>query len=85
MTRDDAFEITGDTGLLFADGFDDAIVGVGRRASQPDVVVYDYDKAVGILTDGGMPEAMAVEHLEFNSIGAWAGERTPIWLMQDVP
>lgn len=36
-------------GLLTADGFDEAIIGVGQRCSQKDAVVYDADMMVKIL------------------------------------
>ena len=70
-----------DEGLLVADGFDEAILGVGRRCGQPDVVVYDVEKCVEILMSReGWDYDETVEFLEFNTFGAWVGERTPIWL-----
>lgn len=65
---------------LVADGFDDAIVGIGERCSQPTVVVYDAEKCIEILVDQGLTYEEAVEHFEFNVAGAWVGEETPIWL-----
>lgn len=66
---------------LFADGFEDALVGIARRCGQPSLAVYDYDKAVEILhVRDGMTGDEAMEYLEFNTLGAWAGEHTPIWL-----
>ena len=47
--------------FLFADGFDDAILGIGRRATQPEVVAYDYEKCVLILMDREMTEEEARE------------------------
>ena len=69
--------------MLTADGFDEAFVGIGRRWSRPDVAVYDVSKMVQILGERhGMSEEDAREHLEFNTIGAWVGEETPIYLDQ---
>ncbi len=69
--------------MLTADGFDEAFVGIGRRCSRPDVAVYDVSKMVQILVERhGMSEEDAREHLEFNTIGAWVGEETPIYLDQ---
>lgn len=69
--------------MLTADGFDEAFVGIGRRCSRPDVAVYDVSKMVQILVKRhGMSEEDAREHLEFNTIGAWVGEETPIYLDQ---
>ena len=69
--------------LLTADGFDEAFVGIGRRCSRPDVAVYDVSKMVSILVKrDGMSEEEAIEYIEFNTIGAWVGEQTPIYLDQ---
>ena len=69
--------------LLLADGFDDAFIGIGRRCGQPDVAVYDVSKCIHILMkDAPWTYDAAVEYLEFNSIGAWVGEKTPIWLVK---
>lgn len=69
-----------DESLVFADGFDDAILGLARRINTQ-VVAYDYDKAVEILVERDlMTWSEAVEYLEFNTVGAWVGEQTPIWI-----
>lgn len=70
-----------DEELLTADGFDDAIIGVGTRCGQLPVVVYDAAKAVDILvTRDNMTHEEADEFFSFNVEGAWVGEQTPIWL-----
>ena len=67
--------------FLFADGFDDAILGIGRRATQPEVVAYDYEKCVQILVERDeMTEEEAREYMEFNVVGAFVGERTPVFI-----
>jgi len=67
--------------MLLADGLDAAFLGVGRRCGQKDVAVYSIPKAIEVLrTRDGMTEAEAEEFLEFNSIGAWVGDETPVWL-----
>jgi len=66
---------------LYADGFEGALVGFARRCGQPTLAAYDYGKAVEILqTRDGMTEEEAVEYLEFNTLGAWVGVNTPIWI-----
>ena len=62
--------------LLFADGFDEAIIGVEERAG---VVAYDIDKIIEILMRE-MTEDEAVEYFEFNILGAYMGERTPVYI-----
>lgn len=69
--------------LLVADGFDEAILGVadgwfGR--GHHEVVCYDYDRCVEILVAQGMSEENALEYLEFNMLGAYTGEFTPVFL-----
>ena len=72
---------------LTADGFDDAIMGFGERCGQPTLVAYDRTKCIQILIDrDGMDYEEAVEFFEFNTVGAWVGDSTPIFitLWQDV-
>lgn len=76
----DSYSDQNEAELLIADGLDAAIVGVGRRCGQPDVVVYSIPKAVECLEKQGMTREEAEEYLEFNSIGAWVGDKTPVWM-----
>ena len=73
-----------DEELLFADGLDDAILGVGERCSQPNVIIYSHNKVIDILMKrDGMSHEEAIEFFDFNIGGAWVGDNTPIW-MHDV-
>jgi len=63
-------------GLLFADGFDEAIMGVEESAG---VVAYDIDKIIEILSRE-MTEEEAIEYFEFNILGAYMGEKTPVYI-----
>ena len=71
--------------MLLADGFEEAFVGVAERFgfSEP-VAVYDYDKCIEILMDPEIDEAVAIdraiEYFEYNVIGAWVGDQTPIFI-----
>ena len=66
---------------LFADGFDEAILGVAERCSQPVLVLYDADKCIEILMrEDGMTREDASEYFSFNVTGAWMGENTPLFL-----
>jgi hypothetical protein len=70
-----------DEELLFADGLDDAILGVGERCSQPNVIIYSYNKVIDILMErDGMNHEEATEFFDFNIGGAWVGDRTPVWM-----
>lgn len=82
MTREDLVERSGEEELLFLDPkeLDEAIVGVTLdQVTRRSVVVYDYEKLVEIHSRD-MPREDAEEHLEFNTLGAWCGERTPIFI-----
>jgi hypothetical protein len=64
---------------LLADGFEEALVGVCRRFGQNPLAAYDYDKCIEILMRD-MSYEEAVEYFEFNVIGAYVGENTPVFL-----
>lgn len=66
-------------GLLFADGFDEAILGVAERIGMEAVVAYSTPKIIEILSRD-MTEDEALEYFEFNILGAYVGERTPIFI-----
>lgn len=66
------------------DEFDGAILGLGRRCGQPDLLVYDVDKCIEILMKkDNMTQEEAVDFFEYNIVGAWMGEGTPIFLYTD--
>ena len=77
--------------LVFFDGLEDALVGLGRRFTRYGHVqfaVYDYSKCIEILLrDSGADECTeqqrleAEEHMAFNVIGCYAGDTTPAFLM----
>ena len=83
MTRKELEQWAEDTGedLLFADGFDDAIVGRGEQYSRTNAVVYDYNKCVKVLMDRDkLSYEDAIEWMEFNVVTTYVGEKTPIFL-----
>jgi len=66
---------------LLADGFEAAIIGMGERCGQPALVIYDAGKCIQILIDrDGMEYDEAYEYFQFNTLGAWAGENTPVYV-----
>ena len=68
--------------MLKADGFDETIIGVGSRYGQADIIAYDVNKCIKILMDQGMTDEEAMEFFEFNVVGAWVGEETPIFVRE---
>jgi hypothetical protein len=70
-------------GLIYANGFEDAIIGIGTQFNITDLVCYNYDKCVEILmTRDGMKEEEAIEYMEYNVVGAYIGENTPIFIRE---
>ncbi len=68
--------------MLKADGFDDAIIGIGSRCGKPDIIVYDVNKCIKILINQNMTEEEARDYFDFNVVGAWVGEETPIFVRE---
>jgi len=67
--------------MLKADGLDDAIIGVGHRCGEPTVVVYDIDLAIQAVQRELKCEIWeAVEYFNFNILGSYIGEHTPIFV-----
>mgnify|MGYP001460319539 FL=1 len=66
--------------ILLADGFDAALIGTGERCGQPTLAVYDREKCIEILQGQGMSYDEAQEYFDFNVVGAWVGEQTPIFV-----
>ena len=64
---------------LLADGFDEAILGVCHRYGQEPVAAYDYERCISILMKD-MSWEQAEEHFQYNVIGAWVGEFTPVFI-----
>lgn len=66
---------------LFADGLDDAVIGITRDISSGEYrVVYDTHRVIQVLVnDQGMDYDDAVEHLECRIVAAYVGPRTPVW------
>lgn len=68
---------------LLADGFEDAFVGFGRRFDKI-VAVYSYDRCVEILIkQSRMSIDEAIEYMEFNVVGAYVGDHTPIFMIEE--
>jgi hypothetical protein len=65
---------------LFADGFDDAIIGICRKAGSSPVVTYSYDKCIQTLMNQSMSHEEAIEWMEFNVVSAYMGIHTPVFI-----
>jgi len=69
-----------DEEILLADGLEEAFIGLSAmQPSRQMCAVYDYDKCIAVL-EKDMSYDEAVEYFEFNTVGAWVGEHTPIFV-----
>ena len=70
-----------DAELLFLseEEFDEAIIGVSERIGDEPVVAYDTTKIVDILSRS-MTVDEAYEYFEFNILGAYVGDKTPVFI-----
>jgi hypothetical protein len=93
MTRDEIAEINPEA--LLCDGFDEAIIGMAERINLGPVVAYDVNKILDILaldmevTESDLEEgntiemvkySMANEYFQYNILGAWMGDFTPVFI-----
>jgi hypothetical protein len=68
-----------DEDVLYADGFEEAFIGYSWRFNDGPLATYDRDKCIEILMRD-MDHDEAVEYFEFNVVGAWVGEWTPVFV-----
>ena len=77
--RDQLLAFVPDDTLLFADGFDDAIIGLDTLSLK---VVYSKQQMIEILVNEDMTPEDAIEFLEYNTWNTYVGEQTPIYVDQ---
>lgn len=66
--------------MVYPTGFEDCIVGVGERYGGPPVAVLDLEKMLAKMEKGGMTREEAIEYFEYNILGAYVGEQTPVYM-----
>ena len=71
--------------MMLADGFEDAFIGMSYRFGiDVPVATYDRGKCIEILIRDGWQSVLtreeAEEYFEFNVIGSWVGDATPIFV-----
>lgn len=66
-----------DEEFLFADGFDEAVIGYVSVFGRQNVILYDREKVIQILMADGMSSDDTEDYFEFNIQGAYVGESTP--------
>ena len=66
--------------ILEPSSFDEAIVGIVQRIDRDPVVCYSVSKIIEILAESGMDDDEAYEYYEYNILGAYMGEGTPMFV-----
>lgn len=71
---------------LLADGLEEAYLGVTANTTHPHVCVYDLEECVRILMRrDGMTYEEATEFIEFNTVCAYVGPHTPLYIVRTEP
>jgi hypothetical protein len=67
--------------MMLANGLEEAFVGVAHRYgfSVP-VAAYDREKCIEILMRDGGTREEAEDFFEYNTLGAWVGDSTPLFI-----
>lgn len=80
MTREDLIEYNEE--MLFADGFDDALIGVCLKFGNVGCAAYNIETCYEILVNrDGMTYEDAIEYMDYNVLGSYVGEHTPVFLV----
>jgi len=74
-----------DADVITFDGLDGAALGVAERFGLSPFLIYDYDMCINALENKSDQDAEnryleAVEHFNYNVVGAYVGESTPGFL-----
>ena len=68
-------------GAMFAEGFDDCLLGIVERFGMPPIAAYDYERVIQkLMTRDKMTREVAEEFFNFNIVGAYVGENTPAFV-----
>lgn len=78
-TREQIASTIEDALFLEPADYDEAIIGVAHRFGMDPVVAYDRTIVIDILARE-MTREEAEEFFEFNTIGAWLGPSTPVFI-----
>lgn len=71
-----------DQSTMLMDNFDEALIGFSQRINEPLLAVYSWQKMVDLCVNRDkMSFEEAEEYIDYNCIGAWIGDQTPIIVM----
>tara|TARA_R100000781_G_scaffold2704_2_gene4246 strand:+ start:1421 stop:1678 length:258 start_codon:yes stop_codon:yes gene_type:complete len=75
--REELVDRSGNNEMLFADGYDDAIIGY----TDGGIAVYSIESIITIMvTQEDMTHEDALDHFYYNVAGSYVGEYTPIYV-----
>jgi len=67
--------------MLLADGFEGAFIGISHRFGfDAPVATYDRETCIEILMRDDLTREEADEFFEYNVIGSWVGDETPVFV-----
>lgn len=68
-------------GVMFAEGFDDCLLGVVERFGMPTVAAYDFERVIHkLMTRDKMARDVAEEFFHTNIVGVFVGDNTPAFV-----
>ena len=62
------------------DEYDDCVIGIGYRVSAGPLAVYSIPLVLKAMQELSVDDLEAQEFFEYNTIGAWMGDGTPIFI-----
>jgi hypothetical protein len=62
------------------DEYDACVIGIGYRFSSGPLAVYSIPKVLQVMESWGMDDQEAQEFFEYNTIGSWMGDGTPMFI-----
>ena len=77
-TRTELMTILAENASLLADGLEEALIGWAYSGGNV-IAIYDYDKCIEIFMQD-MTEEEAYEWMEYNVVGSYMGEKTPLFI-----
>jgi hypothetical protein len=69
--------------VLYMDGYDDCLVGHVQICGKPLIALYSVAKLIDRHMQDGMSMDGAIEYIDFNQLGAYVGDQTPGFLIDD--
>jgi hypothetical protein len=82
MTTDEIVEelLASEEAVLLPEDYRSALIGVGYRFNSGPLAVYSLNMILEILTSDGTSMEDALDWYQYNMVGAWVGDGTPIFV-----